>query len=412
MSLFGHQRRAPSTRFSSSSQPVGGRARTRRRRCPGSRRSVTSSPGSRSSSPRRAPSGTGRPPRAARRRPAELDRRRGRPVATRARARRRARVSRSSRLSKRQVRGGRRIRRARGARPRGTRCSRGIVSVISSPVTARRFKRGHGLGGLAEDSETIVPLRRQRRPRRAPPPGRARRRRPARRAGAGTRSSVGVDLGGDRGRAVAQLRLDRCGRDVAAVRAPRLGDGRAPRAGRRRRCSSPGRRAARTAAAPAATPRPRRWPGVKRQKPSWRAELAAVLVDDRALGGVEPVPLEEVAVVAAGEEARLLALGAAGGGEPRARRLGRASRPSSARRAGTRSARAARVEPARACTTGPSPGRPRARAADAGRGARRCARSARSPAARRPRASAKSSSSREAEAAVAADARVRRLAGA
>ena len=45
------------------------------------------------------------------------------------------------------------------------------------------------------------------------------------------------------------------------------------------------------------------------------AELDAVLVDDRAGPASEPLPLEERAVVVAGEEARLLALGALGNGE-------------------------------------------------------------------------------------------------
>ena len=45
------------------------------------------------------------------------------------------------------------------------------------------------------------------------------------------------------------------------------------------------------------------------------AELDAVLVDDRAGTAGEPLPLEERAVVVAGEEARLLALGALGHGE-------------------------------------------------------------------------------------------------
>ena len=52
------------------------------------------------------------------------------------------------------------------------------------------------------------------------------------------------------------------------------------------------------------------------------AELAAVLVDDRPVGGAEPVALEEVAVVAAGEEARLLALRPGGSLEPGPRGLG------------------------------------------------------------------------------------------
>jgi hypothetical protein len=51
-------------------------------------------------------------------------------------------------------------------------------------------------------------------------------------------------------------------------------------------------------------------------------ELTAVLVDDRALRRLEPAPAEERAVVVAGEEARLLALGPLGGGEAGALRLG------------------------------------------------------------------------------------------
>ena len=46
------------------------------------------------------------------------------------------------------------------------------------------------------------------------------------------------------------------------------------------------------------------------------AELDAVLVHDRAVGGLEPPPLEESAVVVAGEEARLLALAALGDLQP------------------------------------------------------------------------------------------------
>src|SRR5205823_11637418 len=46
------------------------------------------------------------------------------------------------------------------------------------------------------------------------------------------------------------------------------------------------------------------------------AELGARCVDDPPGCGTEPVPREEVAVVAAGEEARLLALGTPGDREP------------------------------------------------------------------------------------------------
>src|SRR5581483_10907217 len=46
------------------------------------------------------------------------------------------------------------------------------------------------------------------------------------------------------------------------------------------------------------------------------AELPSGLVDERSLGCDEAVPLEEVAVVAAGEEAGLLTLGAARHGKP------------------------------------------------------------------------------------------------
>ena len=45
------------------------------------------------------------------------------------------------------------------------------------------------------------------------------------------------------------------------------------------------------------------------------AELRPLLVDDRAAAGGKPVPREEVAVVAAREEARLLALRLPGGGK-------------------------------------------------------------------------------------------------
>ena len=51
-------------------------------------------------------------------------------------------------------------------------------------------------------------------------------------------------------------------------------------------------------------------------------QLAAVGVDDRAVPARQAAPLEEVAIVAAGQEARLLALGAAGRRQPGARGLG------------------------------------------------------------------------------------------
>ena len=65
----------------------------------------------------------------------------------------------------------------------------------------------------------------------------------------------------------------------------------------------------------AATPSPRRWPGVNRQKPSWVPICGPFLVDDRAGSPREALPPEERAVVVAGEEARLLALGALRGRE-------------------------------------------------------------------------------------------------
>ena len=52
------------------------------------------------------------------------------------------------------------------------------------------------------------------------------------------------------------------------------------------------------------------------------SQLAAGLVDDRAVGGGEAVPAEERAVVVAGEEARFLALGAPRDVEAGALRLG------------------------------------------------------------------------------------------
>ena len=52
------------------------------------------------------------------------------------------------------------------------------------------------------------------------------------------------------------------------------------------------------------------------------AELSALLVDDRSLGALEPLPLEEGAIVVAGEEARLLALAALGDLETGGGRLG------------------------------------------------------------------------------------------
>src|SRR5262249_38650504 len=51
-------------------------------------------------------------------------------------------------------------------------------------------------------------------------------------------------------------------------------------------------------------------------------ELVAILVDDRAVLRLEPAPLEECAVVVAGEEAGLLAFAAAGNGEAGTLRLG------------------------------------------------------------------------------------------
>ena len=52
------------------------------------------------------------------------------------------------------------------------------------------------------------------------------------------------------------------------------------------------------------------------------AQLASLLVHDRALLRLEPPPDEERTVVVAGEEARLLALRATRGGEARALGLG------------------------------------------------------------------------------------------
>src|SRR5206468_2007457 len=51
------------------------------------------------------------------------------------------------------------------------------------------------------------------------------------------------------------------------------------------------------------------------------AELVARLVDDRAVGGGQPPAAEERAVIVAGEEARLLAVGAPRDREARGRRL-------------------------------------------------------------------------------------------
>jgi hypothetical protein len=51
------------------------------------------------------------------------------------------------------------------------------------------------------------------------------------------------------------------------------------------------------------------------------AELAAALVDEGTLTGLEPLAREEIAVVVAGQEARLLALRVLGGGEPGGPRL-------------------------------------------------------------------------------------------
>src|SRR5262249_37735382 len=63
-------------------------------------------------------------------------------------------------------------------------------------------------------------------------------------------------------------------------------------------------------------------PGREAPEAVVRAELASVLVDDAAGSRREAVAREEVAVVVAAEEARLLALGLARGGEPRGLRLG------------------------------------------------------------------------------------------
>mgnify|MGYP003694213853 CR=1 FL=1 len=52
------------------------------------------------------------------------------------------------------------------------------------------------------------------------------------------------------------------------------------------------------------------------------AELLSLLVDDLALGIGDAVTADEVAIVAAPEEARFLALGAAGDREPGSRGLG------------------------------------------------------------------------------------------
>ena len=163
---------------------------------------------------------------------------------------------------------------------------------------------------------------------------RARRRTPARRARAGSRAPSARRVAGDRRRAVAELRLDALDVDVEpAARRDRRARERLARAdddGVRRGVGAEDVERLGAASAEAA-------PLAGREPPEAvvPAELAAVLVDDRAVARLEPVPPEERAVVVAGEEARLLALGACARRRARRARPRRASRPCPARRAGT-----------------------------------------------------------------------------
>ena len=155
---------------------------------------------------------------------------------------------------------------------------------------------------------------------------------------------------------------------------------------RRRRCSSRRRCAPRTAARPTATPSPRRWPGVKRQKPSCVPSSRPVLVDDRALLRDEPVPPEE----RRGSRRRR---GSTPPGSPALRAAARPARSASARVSSfvcvaerkPQPIEEARVEPREHVRTGPC-SRPRRARAGGVRGAGRCARSGRSRGARRRRA--------------------------
>ena len=152
---------------------------------------------------------------------------------------------------------------------------------------------------------------------------------------------------------------------------------------------------------------PRRWPGREAADAGVAAQLAAGLVLDRARRRRRAVPVEERAVVAAAEEADLLALPRARRGEAEARRARSRTSASCGRRAGSRAAPARRSDAGRACSSGPSRRRRGRRAAR--RRARRCARSGRCARAPRPAAPAASTSSSQPEVAVAGRARVRRL---
>src|SRR5215218_8857118 len=130
-----------------------------------------------------------------------------------------------------------------------------------------------------------------------------------------------LDLGGDRRRPVAQLRLDTPDRRVQAPSSPHLAAGERlarpddervrARLGAQGVERDPGRDAD-------ALPLARGEAPVARVP----SELAPGGVHDRALTGLEAVALEEGAVVVAGQEARLLTLGARGDREPRLGGLG------------------------------------------------------------------------------------------
>ena len=151
---------------------------------------------------------------------------------------------------------------------------------------------------------------------------------------------------------------DRGARQLRPAARRRRGRSRA-RCGGRRRPRRPPR------------PRPRRWPGVNRCRPACLPSRRPADVDDVAGAARPSHALDERPVIAAADEAHLLALGGA--------RAARAPPPAPpharldlrlAARAGTSTARGSRTAPTRACRTDPSPGRRRARRAPIPPGAR------------------------------------------
>src|SRR5947209_5888719 len=155
--------------------------------------------------------------------------------------------------------------------------------------------------------------RRRRRLRRERRPDLARHRTPARRARARSRPpsrrrSPARPASGN-GASRRHVRRRRRG-----GRTRRRDGGPATRAARRAPCSPADPQRARRAAVPLS--------GREAPEAVMLTDRCAGLVDDRPALRREPVPTEERAVVVAGEEARLLALGAVGCVEPGARRLG------------------------------------------------------------------------------------------